>query len=381
MNDYPKADEEIQELAGKLWPELAGPGERRVGMGRVITGKSFETIFAEDAVKPDFNASLSSSDSDVRYIHRKIESGDMYFVASQQDYPEELRLQFRVSGKIPEIWDPMTGEMSYMPMYHDNGETTTVSLRMENYDSRFILFRKPSKNASVIELRKDGTTLRSASAGVKTLPELSPEIRGTSPEDVQLTVWTSGKYELIGSGGEKSSMRVKGLPYPEAASEKWAVTFQQDRGAPEGPVSFEKLESWTQRPEEGIKYFSGTATYEQVINIGPDRLQNGRSVHLDLGDVKYLAEVLVNDQPLGVLWKPPFRVDITDAVKAGANKVEVKITNVWKNRLIKDAQLPKESRLTWAFYPFYQNEPDAPLMESGLLGPVRVLSSVSATLE
>jgi len=121
MNDYPNADKKIQELTGKLWPEVAGPGERRVGKGRVITGKSFETIFAEDAVKPDFNASLSSSDSDVLYIHRKIESGDMYFVASQQDYPEELRLQFRVSGRIPEIWDPMTGEMLYMPMYNDNG--------------------------------------------------------------------------------------------------------------------------------------------------------------------------------------------------------------------------------------------------------------------
>jgi hypothetical protein len=381
MNDYPNADNKIQELARKLWPEVAGPGERRVGKGRVVTGKSFETIFAEDAVKPDFNASLSSIDSDVRYIHRKIESGDMYFVASQQDYPEEVLLQFRVSGKIPEIWDPMTGERSFMPMYHDNGETTTVSLRMENYDSRFILFRKPTKNASVIELRKDDTTLLSVSTKVKTLSELSPEIRGISPEDVQLTVWTSGEYELIRSGGEKSSMLVKGLPYPKVASENWTVTFQQERGAPEGQVSFEKLESWTQRPEDGIKYFSGTATYEQVINISRERLQKGRRVHLDLGDVKYLAEVFVNDQPLGVLWKPPFQVDITETVKAGSNKVQVKITNVWKNRLIKDAQLPKESRVTWSFYPFYENEPDAPLMESGLLGPVRVLSSVSATLK
>jgi len=252
---------------------------------------------------------------------------------------------------------------------------------MENYDSRFILFRKPSKDASVTELRKDGKTLRSTSAGVKTLPELSPEIRGTSPEDIQLTVWSSGEYELIRSGEEKCSMLIKDLPYPEAVSENWTVTFQQERGAPEGQVSFEKLESWTQRPEDGIRYFSGTATYEQLINISRKRLQEERRVHLDLGDVKYLAEVFVNEQSLGVLWKPPFRVDITGAVQAGANKVEVRITNVWKNRLIKDAQLPKESRLTWSFYPFYKNEPDAPLMESGLLGPVRLLSSVSATMK
>jgi hypothetical protein len=97
--------------------------------------------------------------------------------------------------------------------------------------------------------------------------------------------------------------------------------------------------------------------------------------------VKHIAEVAVNDQPLGVLWKTPYRIDITEAVKPGANKVRVEVTNVWKNRLIKDAQLPEDQRVTWCFYPFYKKEPDAPLMESGLLGPVRVVSSRNISLE
>ena len=93
------------------------------------------------------------------------------------------------------------------------------------------------------------------------------------------------------------------------------------------------------------------------------------------------AEVTVNGQSLGVLWKPPYRIDITEAVKPGANKVRVEVTNVWKNRLIKDALLPIDQRVTWCFYPFYHKEPDAPLMESGLLGPVKVMNSRAIALE
>ena len=88
----------------------------------------------------------------------------------------------------------------------------------------------------------------------------------------------------------------------------------------------------------------------------------------------------MNDKHVGILWKPPFRADITDVAKPGANKVTIEITNVWKNRLIKDATLPQDQRVTWCFYPFYRNEPDAPLMESGLLGPVRLQNATRIPL-
>jgi hypothetical protein len=166
---------------------------------------------------------------------------------------------------------------------------------------------------------------------------------------------------------------VKNLPAPEIVPEKWNVTFQKDRSAPEGGVPFDKLVSWTNRPEDGIRYFSGTASYDQGVNVSQERLQSGKRVYLDLGDVRHLAEVFVNDKPLGILWKPPYRVDITDVAKPGANKVEVRVTNVWKNRLIGDQKLPAQQRITWTFYPFYKA--DAPLVESGLLGPVRLLSA------
>lgn len=173
-------------------------------------------------------------------------------------------------------------------------------------------------------------------------------------------------------------LTIQGLPVPETVPEKWWVSFQKERGAPAGQVLFDRLESWTNRPEEGIRYFSGTAGYTKGVNVSRERLKSGRRVYLDLGDVRHLAEVFVNDKPLGVLWKPPYRVDITDAATPGANKIEVLVTNVWKNRLVGDAKLPVPSRLTWTFYPFYKA--DDSLVDSGLLGPVRLLSSESVRL-
>ena len=196
----------------------------------------------------------------------------------------------------------------------------------------------------------------------------------------EFTVWENGNYAAEFTDGRKVQASVTDIPAPETVPQGWMVSFQKERGAPAGQVAFDKLVSWTTRPEEGIKYFSGTATYEKGINISQERLKEGQRVYLDLGQVKHIAELFVNDKPVGILWKPPFRADITDVAKPGANKVTIEITNVWKNRLIKDATLPQDQRVTWCFYPFYRNEPDAPLMESGLLGPVRLQNATRIPL-
>ncbi len=378
MNDYPSADNKIQQIAAKLWPKAAGPGERRVGKGRVITGKSFETILAEHSLTPDFDPGTA----DVRYIHRKLAEGDLYFVAYQKDQTEDVSLTFRVTGMDAEAWNPETGEKSDLLMASDNGTSTTLSLRMESYGSQFILFRKKdSKNNAVLELLKDGKSVRSLNEKVEAMPELSPTFFTAKKGKVRLSVWESGKYDVAFKNGKTSSATVKKLPVPKIIKGNWTLTFQQERGAPAGEIQFDSLQSWTERPEAGIKYFSGTASYLKQIEVSADRLKKDRRVWLDLGKVNYLAEVFVNDKPLEVLWKPPYRVDITDVVKRGANKVEVKVTNVWKNRIIGDLKLPEAERVTWTLHPFYRNDPDAPLMESGLIGPVRVLSSMTVSLK
>jgi Glycosyl hydrolases family 2, sugar binding domain len=146
----------------------------------------------------------------------------------------------------------------------------------------------------------------------------------------------------------------------------WDLSFPEGRGAPPR-VRFDTLSSWTSHAEPGIKYFSGTATYVTTFSVNRSWLRKRSRVRLDLGSVKNLAEVSVNGKSLGVLWKTPFAIDITDSLRAGDNRLEVKITNLWPNRMIGDKQ-PGAQRIAYAtFDPF---KADSPLLPSGLLGPV-----------
>jgi hypothetical protein len=151
----------------------------------------------------------------------------------------------------------------------------------------------------------------------------------------------------------------------------WTVSFQPGRGAPTGSVRFDALSSWTKSPDAGVKYFSGTATYTHDIEAPADAFRPGRRIELDLGAVKEIAEVLVNGERVGdALWKPPYRADITEALMRGTNRIEVRVTNLWPNRMIGDLQ-PGVTQ-TYTFTDFRPFTKDSPLLESGLLGPVKL---------
>src|SRR5208337_1379537 len=151
----------------------------------------------------------------------------------------------------------------------------------------------------------------------------------------------------------------------------WTVLFDPKWGGPESAV-FDQLISWTRCPEEGIKYFSGTATYRKTFDL-PEALRSpGRRLTLDLGDMKNLAEVRLNGKNLGILWTVPFRVDVTEAIKPAGNELAIEVVNFWPNRIIGDQFLPPEQRLTRTN--IRKLTKTTPLMDSGLLGPVRLLA-------
>jgi beta-galactosidase/beta-glucuronidase len=154
----------------------------------------------------------------------------------------------------------------------------------------------------------------------------------------------------------------------------WDVAFQPNRGAP-AKVTLPGLASWHQHADPGVKYFSGTGTYTRTIQAPAEWVQAGAKLYLDLGDVKNVAEVTVNGKPLGTFWKTPFRVDVTSALKPGANTLEVKVINLWVNRLIGDQQPGVTTKYTYTAQQFYRA--DSPLLPSGLIGPVQVIRSVS----
>jgi hypothetical protein len=252
------------------------------------------------------------------WIHRRAGATDIYFVANISTRDVSARAAFRGDGRKPELWDAVTGRVCPAPEYTTEKGCTVVPLKFVARQSLFVVFRKGAS------ARAKGSAYASA--------------------ETQLI------KDLTGS---------------------WEVAFNPDWGGPRS-VRFEQLEDWTKRPEEGIHYYSGTATYRKQFELPPSEAQRLRSTaFLDLGVVKNLARVRLNGHDLGVVWTAPWRVEISGAVKAGANDLEIEVVNLWPNRLIGDARLPKEQRRTVTNVEKF-NKPNAALLESGLLGPVTV---------
>lgn len=251
-------------------------------------------------------------------------------------------------------------------------------------------------------------------------PELSPtplHLARNGEGGLTATVWQSGRYTLSTGRSFEAA-----IPDPLTIDGAWDVAFQEGRGAPER-ITLPRLQSLSRHTDAGVRHFSGTATYSRSFEVPAALLREGRRVHLDLGRVEILSGVKVNGRDLGVVWKEPYRVDITDVVRAGANSIELAVTNLWANRMIGDAQLPREGewvdgewpvgervredgstepvmaqkivelpewykagqpnpaggRVTFTPWTFFQ--PDEPLLDSGLLGPVRVLFADEVELD
>ena len=321
LTRHPECDKEVAALAAKLWGPCDGTTvkENAYGQGRVIWGKTLQEIFEAEHIQPDFSCTSAAQDARLDFIHRHTENAEIYFVANPQDRAVTAECSFRVKGYQPELWDPLTGTRrdAHSFTQRENG-TTTLPLEFAPKGSMFIVFSKP------IAAGKNGPAAGS-------FPKLAPIMEITGP---------------------------------------WTVTFDEKWGGP-ASVEFAELVDWTKRPEDGIKYYSGKATYVKAFDLPESALKKGVHFSLDLGELNNLAEVRLNGQSLGVLWTKPFRVDVTEAVKAGDNQLEVDIVNLWPNRLIGDGKLPQERRLTTTnVKKFYTGE--HPLLPSGLLGPVKL---------
>jgi hypothetical protein len=232
---------------------------------------------------------------------------------------------------------------------------------------------------------------------LKGAPEIAPfrpvETHADPAGNLWLEARQAGNYELKTVSGRTLHCEASAVPPPVTVAGPWEVSFDPQRGGPAQPVTFDKLEDWCQRPEDGIRYYSGTATYRKTFTFTNTPARDAKPrIQLDLGEVAVMAEVTLNGKNLGILWKPPFRVDITGAVKSGENALEVKVVNLWINRQIGDEQLPEDSDRNpdgtlrswpqwlkegkpspagrYAFTSWRLWKKGDPLVASGLLGPV-----------
>lgn len=346
LYDYAKNDGEVMRIAAELWGDLNGTTktERKFGSGRIIWGKTPREVLLADGDVEDFSFGGWSDDGqadhgqadhadDFDYIHRTTSDAEIYFVINRTDRYQTRAFTFRVAGRLPEIWDPVTGKIFAASSFRQRGGAISLPLELAPFGSFFIVFRKP----------------------------LTKDVNGATGGN--FAVW-SEVQRLAGS---------------------WDVSFDSSWGGP-SHATFPALVSWTQRPEEGIKYYSGTAIYRKTFDLEPggvpvsDQKGGKTSFYLELGDVKNVAAVRLNGKKLGVLWCAPWRVDITDAVHSKGNILEVEVVNLWCNRVVHDLSLPVEQRLTKTHetFRFDMLNVHTPILESGLIGPVKILAGNKA---
>ena len=342
LSNYPLCDEELKALVLELWgaEETSETLTTRIfGKGKIIWGQELKN--KSDNLYPHYDITAKilaesvpvdfESEGGIRYTHRTLNGADIYFVSNRTEKPTTETCKFRIIGSKPELWNPVSGEMRALPEYSQVGKQTIIPLRFDTNEGYFIVFRTEG---------------------------LSPTSKTNFPEIHQLVV----------------------LDAP------WTVSFDPKWGGPALAV-FDRLTDWTQNSDSGIKYYSGTAIYKQTFDL-PKSV--AKSLFLDLGKVNNMARVKLNGKDLGVIWTFPWRVDISDAVKPSGNQLEIEVVNLWPNRLIGDEQLPDDGtgngqwpkwltegkprtsgRYTFTTYKHFDK--NSPLLESGLIGPVKIL--------
>ncbi|MDO9152703.1 MAG: glycosyl hydrolase [Paludibacter sp.] len=351
--NYPECDSQVSNLATKMWGELTAPSEitkRKLGKGTIYWSGAYSEMKSPE-LYPDYYSTASllremgiqedfMSTGPVRYTHQQIESGDVYFVSNKTNFTINTNCLFRVKKGTPELWNAMTGETRELNDYVVRNGQIQIPLQFEPYESYFIVFNKNGKTK-----------------------------KGNSPININFS------EPVVLS----------------EISKPWKVSFDPKWGGLEN-VTFDKLEDWTTRPEEGIKYYSGIATYHTDIEINEKIMADKKSdIFIDLGEVNNLARVRVNGKDMGVVWAAPFRLKISDAVVVGENNIDIEVVNLWPNRLIGDEQKPDDGivngqwpewlqkgtartsgRFTFTTFKHYNK--DSKLLKSGLMGPVKILT-------
>ena len=342
------ADAQVKALAIDLWGDTDGVtlNQHAYGKGMTYWGLTLDEVLTRLKTPKDF-ASGGSLDNPPAWIHRHTKDGDIYFVANQSDTPVHLDARFRVAGKDVQIWLPMDGKMT-----SDKPGNTAVYTTVARIDQR-TGNRQPGLQPA----------LYSSDSNFTVVP------LDLAERESVFVVFRNTTTAPLRSGSVTAGTTLTTLAGP------WTLSFPANWGAP-ASVQMPKLASWTDSTDAGVKYFSGTATYTKTVQAPASWFKPGQRIWIDLGKVRDIAEVKVNGKSAGLTWAPPYRIDVTAALKPGGNKLTIEVTNEWTNRQIGDRLGPADKHiLSTPAAPArpggggFGPGPQAPL-ESGLLGDV-----------
>ncbi|MBM3851949.1 MAG: hypothetical protein FJ399_02200 [Verrucomicrobia bacterium] len=400
----------LRELADRVWGDCDGKSvtTHTHGRGRVYWGRPLDDICRELHLTPDFQFETSSATplgktlypgAGTEFIHRRIGEVDVYFISNQHDQAKTVRASFRVTNRLPELWQPESGRIEVGPEFEPTADgRMRVTLRLDAAGSVFVVFRRPlGREAGVVAIQHNN---QPASARLR-----------REEGRLFLRAPAAGEFLVQTTGGQTRRAVVPALPAPRALAGPWSVAFPAGQGAPE-TITLPQLASWTDHEHPEVRHFSGTATYRFETEVPGDWLAGGRRVQLDLGEVQVIAELKVNDVPVAVLWKAPYAVDATAALRPGRNRIEIRVTSLWVNRLVGDLRHPDDNEWTsetgstapgqglvkipdWvvqhtprpsperrAFVAWrWLHLPKKSLLPSGLIGPVRLVPEAEVLVE
>ncbi len=317
LQNQPAADKQVKLIASEIWGDVDGVNvkSRKCGKGMVINGLTMEEAFALIKCVPDCKLPGNLS---IHYGHRTLGNGEAYFISNQTAEIQMVTPEFRVKGLQPELWEATTGSIRKLSAFIQKDNITAVPLKLEPYESVFVVFRKSAGKASATGIESNYPAAL-----------LLADIKGP-----------------------------------------WTVHFNPSQRGPQEPVIYETLQDWTASQDERIKYYSGTAFYQSKFNL--TKLIPGEKVIINVGDVTAMAKVTINGTYGGGVWTAPYTLDVTNLVKVGENDIKIEVVNTWVNRLIGDSKQPAGQRLTWC--PINPYTPANTLQASGLIGPVKILS-------
>jgi len=384
LTHFPAADQELNTIAARMWGNIDGAAitEHTYGKGKVIFGKAVNTVLEDMHIMPDLTYTGANDATTLDYIHRTAKGMDIYFLSNRfarkgiSDFEfrydpslpnryEQVECSFRVSGMVPELWDPLTGRTQEILTWREENGRTLVPLHFAPEGSQFVVFRKKAVPPHVVSIEKDGKPFFPGNTWPeqdRPLIEVMKTGTGTSVMAVP------GDYILTWSNGKISTLHSK-QPNTQPLTGAWQLSFDTAWGGP-AHVQVDNLQSWTAFTDTGIKYYSGTAVYRQTFTVPAGSLKASRAI-LDLGNVLEMAFITVNGHKMPTRWSAPYRFDITPYVHAGNNSLEVEVVNMWPNRLIGDGRLPQSQRRTQTnIKKFEQPGGEQLLRTSGLLGPV-----------
>lgn len=379
LKDYPNCDETLKKLGDEVW---SNKESNQYGKGFIF--KNIKDPLSKISISPDFL--LEKKDSNIKIVHRKGQDADIYFIANLSTKNHNFTPSFRIFGKQPELWQAENGSISNAPVWSENDGRTSVFLQLKGRQTVFVVFRK----GVLMQDKPISVTVQDTTAHyfVDMNKEGLPVLRSAS--SISATI----QY----ASGKQKTLAFKPKP-PVDITGSWQVHFKPKLDTP-FQKTFPNLIDFSQHDDPSVKYFAGTAIYEKKVNL--DKLKPNQRIVLDLGTLNDIAEVKINGKSAGVLWYPPYEVDVTDYVKKGENTLEIAVTNNWANRLIGDEQEPTDfewgkdrgvkmgramkaypdwfikdeprpSKERKGFTIWYYHRKDSPLQPAGLVGAVRLV--------